>query len=190
MKAMLLAQKLLVKARQNELMITTDIRKIAAFTKAKVVGLENRLKTEQSLARKIADISTKFKIQPEKIASRNNDVLRYTFIFSDEKYQSGFNLTLDTLKIAGYNVAKIFNAWENENTPKDTGYRGINITVISSQKQKFELQFHTDESFRVKSETHNLYDEQRNPQTSEKRRREIIEIVKRLSKKIRRPNGI
>jgi hypothetical protein len=68
-------------------------------------------------------------------------------------------------------------------------YRGINITIISSQKQMFELQLHTRDSFRVKTETHGLYDEQRNPKTSDDRKREINKIVKELSKQIKQPKG-
>jgi hypothetical protein len=64
------------------------------------------------------------------------------------------------------------------------------MTVISSQHQVFELQLHTKASFRLKTENHGLYEEFRNPQTSEKRKIEIAEIIKEKAGKLKRPRGI
>jgi hypothetical protein len=189
MKADSLAQNLLEIAQKAEPIITEDITKIASIVKAEVVGLENKLKTKESLIRKITNNSNKFKIPLEQISKRTNDVLRYTILFSDEEYQPAFFHILDLLRERKYFVKKIWDAWKNENTEKDTGYRGINITIISSQKQMFELQFHTTDSFRVKTETHGLYDEQRNPKTTDERKQEINEILRELSKQIKRPKG-
>jgi hypothetical protein len=187
MNADRLAQDLLETAQKPEPIITRDITEIASIVKAEVAGLENKLKTKESLIRKITDNSNKFKIPLKQISKRTNDVLRYTILFSDEEYQTGVFQVLNLLSERKYFVKKIWDAWKNENTEKDTGYRGINITIISSQKQMFELQFHTRDSFRVKTETHSLYDEQRNPKTSDDRKREINEIVRELSKQIKRP---
>ncbi|MGI9055564.1 MAG: ATP nucleotide 3'-pyrophosphokinase, partial [Pyrinomonadaceae bacterium] len=70
---------------------------------------------------------------------------------------------------------------------RETGYRGINITVKSSQNQLFELQFHTEESFRLKTETHNFYEEARQISTSEQRRNEIIKQVIKLATDVKIP---
>ncbi len=96
----------------------------------------------------------------EKYANQNNDALRYTIVFRTNKYADGFQNTIKKLRQDGFVIhpGRIWNAWKNEGTPRDSGYRGINITVISSQKQRFELQFHTAESFLLKTETHHLYE--------------------------------
>jgi hypothetical protein len=70
------------------------------------------------------------------------------------------------------------------------GYRGINVTVISSQKQKFELRFHTKESFQIKTETHVFYEEFRNFETSNERKAEIQQIMLKNASQIKRPEGI
>ena len=45
---------------------------------------------------------------------------------------------------------------------KNNPYNGINTTVQASNGQKFEVQYHTDESFEIKNEKmHELYEEQR-----------------------------
>lgn len=193
-----LAEKLLTQARENELTITADLQKIASEVDAKIISLENRFKTEESLVRKLSLLANRDKSNQsvqhklEKFARRNNDTLRYTFILSNDKYAEDFSNTIETLKQNGFLIPqnRIWNAWENAETAKDTGYRGINITVISSQKQRFELQFHTAESFRLKTETHHLYEELRNLKTSDERRAEIIKEILKSAKQVERPEGI
>ncbi len=85
---------------------------------------------------------------------------------------------------------RIWNAWKNAETAKDTGYRGINITIISSQNQRFELQVHTAESFRLKTETHHFYEGLRDLNTSDERRKEIIAEMLKLAKEVNCPEGI
>lgn len=193
-----LAEELFAQARENELKITADLQKIASEVDAKIIGLENRFKTEESLVRKLSLLADRDKSNQsvqhklEKFARRNNDTLRYTFILSNDKYAEDFYNTVETLKQNGFLIPqnRIWNAWENAETAKDTGYRGINITVISSQKQRFELQFHTAESFRLKTETHHLYEQLRNLKTSDERRAEIIKEILKSAKQVERPEGI
>ena len=90
----------------------------------------------------------------------------------------------------GYQISKIFNGWMLAGTLRDIGYRGINLTIISSRKQKFELQLHTKESFRLKTETHGLYEEFRSPNTSKQRKTEIIAEMIEQAKLLKRPKGI
>jgi hypothetical protein len=185
--AQLLAQELLARAEENEPEVS-----------AEMVGLENKFKTEESLIRKLLMLFEKDKTPKpfvqklKKFARHNNDALRYTFIFSDDDYQKGFMTSLSELQKKGFEIPpnRIWDAWELEGNIKDTGYRGINITIIYSQKQKFELQFHTAESFRLKTETHHLYEELRDLRTSNERRKEIIKVMVRLAKQINRPQGI
>lgn len=187
-----LAQALLAEAKKHEPNITKDLRIIASAKDAKMVSLEERFKSPESLSRKLLDTATAFNIPINKIASKNNDTLRYTFVLGTEKYAIGFAEILSELKQKGYEVPKqkIWNAWKQADTDNDKGYRGINITVISSQKQKFELQFHTVESFRLKTKTHGLYEEARSLSVSKQRKSEIKKEQIRLAKKVKRPKGI
>lgn len=185
-----LARKLLAEASKNEPHITKDIEEIASNLKAEIVGLEDKFKTETSLARKLGENLKPHGISLEQRASQINDALRYTIIFSPESYQNNYLTGLSELEKKGCKIQKIWNAWNNRDKPTDTGYRGINVTIISSQNQKFELQFHTAESFRIKTETHGLYEERRNPNTTRERKAEILEIMRKLAAKIERPKGI
>lgn len=185
-----LARQLLAEASDNEPEITNDVEEIAKILKVEMVGLEDKFKSEISLARKLTDYSVTGNISLEKVALRINDALRYTFLFSLENYGQDFTSVLNQLRKKGYRIQRVWNAWQNEGKSKDTGYRGINATIISSKSQKFELQFHTAESFRLKTETHGLYEERRNPNIRKKRDAEIQQIMKELAAKIERPKGI
>lgn len=193
-----LAEELLAQVKVNEPQITTDLQTISPEVSAEMVGLENKFKTKESLIRKLLLLANKDKGNQsvrqklEKFAHRNNDTLRYTFIVPDDKYAKGFYNAIEKLKRNGFVILqnRIWNAWGNAETAKDTGYRGINITVISSQKQRFELQFHTAESFRLKTETHHLYKELRDLKTFDERRAEIIKEILKLAQQIERPEGI
>jgi hypothetical protein len=72
----------------------------------------------------------------------------------------------------------------------DKGYRGINAVIISSRKQKFELQFHTEESFQLKMKTHNLYKERILTEISEERKAEISKIMLESAKEVFVPQGV
>lgn len=206
-KAASYAKQLLKRAQKHEPQITKDLQNIASEVSAEMVGLEDRFKTEESLTRKIAEGSVKnvrkffesgYSLENaiEKAvkmrAERNNDTLRYTFIFSFEKYVFGFKQSLQKLKQNGFKVPedKIWNAWKNIGTIFDKGYRGINITIISSQGQVFELQFHTRSSHKLKTETHVLYEELRGLKNSHERENEIIQELVKMAETVRVPKGV
>lgn len=165
---------------------------IGAEISAKMIGLENKFKTEESLARKLFDIADISSQTIETVGETINDVLRYTFILSVENYSDIFQQAIEMLWKNGYYVPenRIWNAWKNIGKKIDKGYRGINITVISSQKQIFELQFHTVESYQLKSEMHDLYKESRKKETSMERRKEIKQIFVKAAGKIQIPDGV
>lgn len=127
-----------------------------------------------------------------KAADRTNDSLRYTFVLPFETYADGVRRTIESLRESGYLVPenKIWNAWQIAGSDKDRGYRGINITVISSENQKFELQFHTRESFKLKDETHFLYEELRSAAISTRREEELIDILRKSAVYIEKPDGV
>ena len=190
-KAAKLAKLLISGAKENEPEITKILKLAASSNKAKLVGLIDKFKSEQSLTRKLRDLAQTIENVPIETQAENiDDALRYTMILAADDYKKGYQKILRQLENKGFEIENVWNAWEMEGTPDDTGYRGINAALISSQKQKFELQFHTAESFRVKTETHDLYEERRNPKISKKRFLELIEIGKENAKQIERPKGI
>jgi predicted secreted protein len=187
-----IAEKLLNQAKENEPKITADLQNIASEISAEIVGLENKFKSEASLIRKLIDLTEADSAEISQIVEKFNDALRYTFVVPFEIYTESFRQTLRKLQKTGYQVPenKIWNARKNIETKFDRGYRGINITIISSQGQKFELQFHTAESFEFKTENHHFYKESKNRETSRERKREIAKFLAKTAEKIAVPEGV
>ena len=186
------AVKLLWQASENEPQITADLQNIAREIFAEMIGLENKFKSKESLTRKLIDKSYGNIRQMPKKAKIINDALRYTFILPIETYAENLHQTIEELRNFGYRVPehKVWNAWQTVGSGIDRGYRGVNITVISSQNQKFELQFHTEESFNLKEETHIFYEELRDRNTSSKREIKLIDVLKEAAAHIKRPDGV
>lgn len=187
-----LAQELLAQAQKNEPKITANLQNIAEKVSAEIVGLENKFKMEKSLVQKLVSMTGGDFQKLQRKAKSLNDVLRYTFILPFEVYAETYYRTLKLFSELDYYIPehRIWNAWETIGEKFDRGYRGINITVISSQKQKFELQFHTEDSFRLKTKTHPLYKEMKRKEISEKRQDELIFEVKEMAKVVKRPQGV
>ncbi len=201
------AETLIAQAVEIEPQISNDIKDIAEKISAELVGFENKIKRVESLTTKLvgkieADLTnlliTDFsedkaiKKSVKLRAKQNNDTLRYTFLLESETYVFNFRQTLNHLKNLDYRVPekRIWNAWKNIGTVFDNGYRGINITVISSQRRKFELQFHTRESFDLKTETHKLYKQIKSNATSSETKSRIKKELVKTAGEIQIPQGV
>ena len=152
------AESLLAKARQAEPALTRSIQGSAESQGGTMVGLEHRLKTPESLARKIASSAQERNMTAERAAERIRDAIRYTATFPPENLVAGAKTTLAKLQEEGNIILKLRNTWLNP----QSSYKGVNVQLRSLDGQVFELQFHTPESFWAKDEgTHAIYEEMR-----------------------------
>ena len=192
-------------AKINEPVITQNLQSVAKQTGGEMAGLDKRFKTEESLTRKFADRTQPYIRKAERqgrnidevrsnrlseLSINNNDALRYTMTFSPENYVEGYQATVKSLEKQGYKLTQSDNYWMTKGTEKDTGYRGINVTFIAPNGQKFELQFHTPESFKFKNDNHYLYEEARKSSASEERKREIKQQNIKLAEPLEMPKEI
>ena len=94
-----------------------------------------------------------------------------------------YHAIVDEFNKLGYNKIKVKNSWLDDNNP----YKGVNTTVQSPNGQKFEVQYHTSESFALKNgKMHELYEKQRgikNKHSSEylALKKEMFELSKSLN---------
>ena len=86
------AEELLNRASAAEPKVTKDLGDLAKATGRKQEGLDYRLKTKESLARKLETTN------PENI----NDSLRYTITYPSENIGAGANKVMKQLEDAGY----------------------------------------------------------------------------------------
>lgn len=137
--------------------ITGDVQ--AALPEgAELVGLANRVKTPQSLARKIQTDSDRDGISVDAAASKISDSVRFTQTSSPDRMAADANQTLNGLRNSGYEVSRVKNTWQND---QNNPYQGVNVKLTHPSGLQVEMQFHTPESLEVKNEIHVLYDKQR-----------------------------
>lgn len=168
---------LLQDAANNEPQITQDLKEILENSNAHLTGLDYRLKTFDSLARKV-------KGEPD---SKMRDVVRYTSISTPENQVEDYINILASLEKKGYNKSAVKNYWLNSKNP----YNGINTNFISPDGYEFELQFHTQESFDLKQgELHKLYEQQRILPNGSKEWLKLQEEMTKFSGSLRKPKNI
>lgn len=170
--------------------ITKDLKEVSETTKTEMVGLDYRIKSKESYLRKV-NMDSKESLNPQIIdntISGTNDVIRYTYQASHSKLVGQYAVVNEALAKKGYSLVKLKNTWPVKANP----YKGINCIYQSPDGQKFEVQYHTPESFKLKNgELHSLYEKWR--LMKNKADPEAVKLSRQmneLSKNLKVPDGI
>jgi hypothetical protein len=148
-------------------------------------GFKFRLKGHDRLQEKVAD---KLRDQPDSlpadVVQRIPDTIRYTFCLEPIKYTSGYYDIKQRLEEHGYEMYYSKNWWTNSE------YKGINTRWVTAEGHRFEVQFHTPESFHAKQDvSHEAYERLRNTLTSKPERRELHLFQQEVSSWIQVPDS-
>jgi hypothetical protein len=162
---------------------TEMVTAMAAEHGGEMVGLEQRLKTTDSLARKIdADSVKEHDGDRAAAAASVSDSLRYTTVFDNDTYTAGTAATLKSLEADGYSI-RAKNFWSDGDD-----YQGMNVKA-TKDGVTVELQFHTRDSVRVKeTQLHPVYEEYRKS-TDNTKRRELWDRMVGIASTIPKPAG-
>jgi hypothetical protein len=173
--------------REAEPGISADAQRIARQNTcgAWLEGFKHRLKSEDRLKEKVA---AKLRDQPDSppadVVRRIPDTIRYTFCLEPERYTAGYYDIKQRLEQHGYEMYYSENWWTNPE------YKGINTRWLAPEGQRFEVQFHTPESFHAKHNvTHAAYEKIRDPKTSRAELRELHAFQREVSAQIAVPDG-
>lgn len=151
------AEAVLEVATEIEPEVTARMIQLANEVGGEMTGLEFRLKELESLVRKVDKEMREAVLTAVEAAESMSDVLRYTMQAPLGDYAAAAQGSIDSLRAAGFRC-RVKNSWGSEKNP----YRGVNVAVTDPSGHKFELQFHTQQSFDVKNgEMHRLYEEAR-----------------------------
>jgi len=170
------ATQILATATRAEAQVTPVLSEIANSTGGKLEGLNFRIKSFDSLVRKLQDTP----------ANKIIDALRYTLVYDDGLIVSSASEAIAALQRLGYRNVNIKNTF----LPGQP-YKGINTTFQTPAGQFFELQFHTPTSFHFKQTAlHSLYEIARVlPPGSPERVALELQMIE-LSSEIPNPAGI
>ena len=177
-----LAGELLKTAAEEEPAVTAILQSFES-DKARLTGLEHRLKSKESLARKILSDAHDMEVSPEEAAPLIRDVLRYTLCIDEDQYISIVDSVLKTLAKKHISVVKFKNYWGGD------GYKGINTNLKTEAGFVFELQLHTPDSFEAKEEEHSNYEVARSETATENERRAAEALSKEIFSKVPVPGG-
>ncbi|NLU68976.1 ATP nucleotide 3'-pyrophosphokinase [Streptomyces sp. HNM0574] len=161
--------RFLDRARTAEKDISPRVRAAAVMSGAELKGFDHRLKSPDSLKRKVA---TWMKEDPgltvNNALSGINDSVRYTLVWPTGEYTSGVTRASGLLSAWGDDSVRWANTWS-----RDRGYKAVNAAWREPGGHVYEVQFHTPESKQAQETTHKLYEEQRLPSTPPERREEL-----------------
>jgi hypothetical protein len=149
-------------------------------------GFEHRLKGEDRLQEKIADQMASEEDQSAgEVLRRIPDVIRYTYCFEPDKYARGYYDIKERFESRGHEMYYSKNYWT------DPEYKGINTRWATPEGQRFELQFHVQESFHAKHYvTHLAYERIRDTTTTSRAElRELHAFQREVSSWIQIPDG-
>ena len=150
---------------------------------ARLVGLEHRIKSKESLTRKILTDAHDMEVSPEEAAGTIGDVLRYTLCIDEDQYIPIVDKSLRTLEENHIKVVKFKNRWGGD------GYKGINMNLTTADGFLFELQLHTPASFEAKELEHANYEIARSETATEEERIAAEAYAKEIYAKVPVPEG-
>jgi hypothetical protein len=173
--------------RDAEPALSADIRTIEKENNCGgwLEGFDRRIKGDDRLKEKVAEqTAAEPDKSPSAILRKIPDGLRFTFCFEPDDYARGYYGIKARLEGLGHQMYQSTNYWT------DPEYKGINTRCVTPQGQRFEVQFHTPESFHAKHYvTHEAYERLRNPNIADEERSELEDFQREVSSHIQVPEG-
>lgn len=177
------------KSAELEPKISKDVTDSIKKSGASVYGLEHRLKTEESLSRKIEKESREKGISMKDAANSINDSIRYTSVSNDNNFVSSYNKVKESLSQKGYTETKCKNYFDLYRQGK-AKHKQVTCVYQDKDGNKFEIQFQTPSSLKAKEAKTPLYEESRSRNVSPKRKLELVRQMDNLAKTVKEPRDI
>jgi hypothetical protein len=153
---------------------------------ARLEGYDCRVKGADRLKEKVAGqlVSGSPDATPAEVLSQLPDAIRYTLCAGPADYTKAYHEVKARLEASGHEMYECRNSWNNPE------YKGINTRWVTHEGVRFEVQFHTPDSFHAKQHiTHESYERLRNLLTTDTERGELEEFQREVSSHVRAPEG-
>ena len=185
----ILSNKIFKEAKRVEPKITKDVKTASNIAGSKMYGLEHRLKTKESIQRKIETDSKEKKISESKAASNIKDAVRYTTISKDNDFVSNYNTIKNALETIGYKEIRCKNYFQLYKEGK-VKHKSVQSIYEDPNGYKFEIQFQTPSSQLAKDKKIPIYEERRKPGIEKDRAIELEKMMDDLAKEVKEPKNI
>ena len=177
------------KARRKEPLITKDVLLAVSKTSGNMHGLNHRLKTYESINRKIKTDSIEKNQTIVNTAKGIKDAVRYTTISSNKDFVENYNAVKKQLEDMGYTETKCKNYFQMYNEGK-VKHKSVQSNFKTKDGYEFEIQFQTPASQKAKDRKLPLYEERRKLGISDKRAAELEQKMVDLAEKVSEPKNI
>lgn len=176
-------------AAKKEPQITKDVMSSVESSGGKMYGLEHRLKTKRSIARKIHALSIEHGISYQEAARGLKDTIRYTSVNDDKNYVNGYFKTKASLESKGYKELRCINYFDmyNKGLAK---HKAVQSIFQDPDGHMFELQFQTPASQEAKNKKVPLYEKIRTPGISDSERKHLEQQMVILAENVANPVGV
>lgn len=119
---------------------------------------------------------------PAELVKEIHDGIRYTFILDPGDYADGVREISNRLEVNGYELGVRKNTWGNDE------YKGVNTRWLDpSSRLRFEVQFHTEQSWTVKQRTHDAYTKIHDIRTPTEERERLRDYQREISSQVLSP---
>ena len=169
--------------------ITKDVTTAAKNAGSKMYGLEHRLKTKDSISRKIDKKSKEDNQSITKSANDIKDAVRFTTISSEKNFVSNYEKMKKELERKGYTETRCKNYFDLFNQGK-VKHKSVQSNYKTKDGYEFEIQFHTKASQDAKNKKIPLYEERRQVGISKNRAKELERQMEDLALKVKDPINI
>lgn len=169
--------------------ISDDVITACNHTNAKMYGLENRLKTKDSISRKIDKKSKEDNISTIKASKDIKDAIRFTTISSDNDFVKNYQFMKSELENKGYKETRCKNYWDLYKQGK-VKHKSVQSNFSTKDGYEFEIQFHTKSSQDAKNKKIPIYEERRKVGINPKRAIELEKQMDELALKVKDPKDI
>ena len=184
-----LASDIYDRAFKKEPKITNDMKQAARISNSRSYGLEHRLKTKESIQRKIETDSDEKGISKQEAANDIKDAIRYTTIADDKHFVNSYNITKGALESLGYSEVRCKNYFDLYRQG-EVKHKSVQSVFQDSDGYKFEVQFQTPASQRAKNLKVSVYEERRKPGLSNARQKELEAQMEKLAEDVPYPDNV
>lgn len=176
-------------AKRKEPTITKDVHNASLKAGSKLYGLEHRLKTPDSINRKIAKSIQEDAFDLKQATSNIKDALRYTTISDEKTFVHNYNRFKEEMRNLGYEEMRCKNYFQLYNEGK-VKHKAVQSVFSDKDGYLFEVQFQTPKSQQVKELKVPLYEERRKVGISKAKAKDLEKQMEKLAESVDTPDGI
>lgn len=184
-----LASAIYERAKEHVDYISNDVSASAKKAGSDLYGFEHRLKTKESIKRKIEKNSVEDSLTVSKAGSKIKDAVRYTTISDTDDFVQSYRSFKKNMEDLGYTETRCKNYFDMYNRGL-VKHKSVQSNFKTPDGYEFEIQFQTPQSQDAKNKKLPLYEERRQVGIDPSRAAYLEKKMEELAEKVPNPVDI